>query len=156
MVNAGLPVVPTHALLVDRVTCYASYRELSGAQELGEVAQGPSAVAVFVRVARALADLHLAGFVHGDCKWSNILVRQGDPYFIDLDGARRSVSRKRRLRDLARFVLEGEERGLALETDGFVDAYALAMGQNPEHLLLAAEGILRKLRARHGEKYGHR
>jgi tRNA A-37 threonylcarbamoyl transferase component Bud32 len=48
-----------------------------------------------------IAELHGAGFVHGDLHHGNVLVGEGGPVLLDLQHARRSAERRQRLRDLA-------------------------------------------------------
>lgn len=56
--------------------------------------------------------MHKLGCIHGDLKWTNIIVRRRndhyDVYFTDLDGSsvRKKVSRSDRVRDLGRFYLD--------------------------------------------------
>jgi tRNA A-37 threonylcarbamoyl transferase component Bud32 len=49
-----------------------------------------------------IAELHAAGFVHGDLHHGNIVVGAGGPTLLDLQHARRTRRRRARLRDLAR------------------------------------------------------
>ncbi|HME69832.1 MAG TPA: lipopolysaccharide kinase InaA family protein [Myxococcota bacterium] len=48
-----------------------------------------------------IAELHAAGFVHGDLHHGNIVVGESGPILLDLQHARRTARRRPRLRDLA-------------------------------------------------------
>jgi tRNA A-37 threonylcarbamoyl transferase component Bud32 len=106
----------------------------------------------------ALADLHAAGFAHGDCKWSNLLWSGDQICFVDLDAVRRvRGSGARGLRDLARFTLDAEELALpAVLYRSFIERYATAARRSPESLARAMGPALEKLRRRHLAKYGPR
>lgn len=66
---------------------------------------------------RAVAAWHLSGAVHGDLKWSNILLRkEGEEwrfFFVDLEQARlfRKINMRGALEDLVRFYRYGLELG---------------------------------------------
>ncbi|MDH4231881.1 MAG: hypothetical protein OEW04_07600 [Nitrospirota bacterium] len=56
----------------------------------------------------AIANLHNAGFIHGDLKWSNFLCMRGrdhDIALIDLDSLRKTSSVLAQGRDFARFLV---------------------------------------------------
>jgi tRNA A-37 threonylcarbamoyl transferase component Bud32 len=56
----------------------------------------------------AIANLHNAGFIHGDLKWSNFLCmrnRDTDIALIDLDSLRKTSSVRMQGRDFARFLI---------------------------------------------------
>jgi 3-deoxy-D-manno-octulosonic acid kinase len=62
--------------------------------------------------ARLVANLHNAGFVHGDLKWSNFLwlpLKTNRIVLTDLDHIERSGSGRKQGRDLARFILSAIE-----------------------------------------------
>ena len=63
--------------------------------------QGQDWPLIMSRTAVALAQLHAAGFVHGDCKWGNLLWDGEGLVLVDLDSVRQSASPQRRGRDLA-------------------------------------------------------
>jgi len=108
------------------------------------------------RAAQLLAQLHRAGFAHGDCKWSNWLWAQGQLYLVDLDAVCQAVAGDRRqARDLARFTLNAEE--LALQPalyDLFLEDYLSAMGLSREVLMSPMRVELQRLRRRHLQRYG--
>lgn len=70
-----------------------------------------------VELARAISAWHMAGAVHGDLKWSNIMLRYNadktNIFFIDLDQAKLYSTPKIRgiVKDLARFYRYGLELG---------------------------------------------
>ncbi|MBW2082582.1 MAG: hypothetical protein JRI39_05685 [Deltaproteobacteria bacterium] len=57
--------------------------------------------------AEMIARLHDANFLHGDLKWSNFLLvkDRSEMLLSDLDGIKRSSSRRLKAKDFARFVL---------------------------------------------------
>lgn len=71
------------------------------------------------RVACMLADLHNAGFSHGDMKWGNVLFCQlkNTLYFVDWDGCKKTNKVKFYQRDAARFIVGIRESGLAAELE---------------------------------------
>ncbi len=108
--------------------------------------------------ARTLARLHRAGFSHGDCKWSNLLWSDSGFQLIDLEGVRQPGAKPwPGPRDLARFVLNGEDLGLpAAAFRHFTDGYSAALGRPWEQLQPAVLPVLRRLRRRHHKSYGAR
>lgn len=116
------------------------------------------------RVGTVLAELHQAGWCHGDFKWGNVVVSPGAQdrdypgiCFVDLDGIRRTGSTRSAARDLARFIVNAEDYRLnEAIVRQFVDSYAASLGEPTERVLLRCARPLRKLRRRHDRKYGLR
>ena len=108
--------------------------------------------------AQSLARLHLAGYSHGDCKWSNLLINGDQLYLVDLDAVRKTAPGSRRqARDLARFTLNAEEMALERDQyDQFLERYfsMLSLPRDPFTARMLPE--LRKLRERHRGRYGER
>jgi len=113
--------------------------------------------------ADALAALHLAGFAHGDGKWSNLLWCGERLLLIDLDAVRQVKAGPaaglplppRQLRDLARFTVDAEELGAtAQQYDIFLRRYAERMSCARDDLLNAIEAPANAIRLRHARKYG--
>jgi len=66
-----------------------------------------------------IVNLHKAGFLHGDLKWSNFLytpTRNPDIVLTDLDSLRKSSSPAAQARDFARFLIAPEKYALGRET----------------------------------------
>lgn len=105
-----------------------------------------------------LADLHRAGYAHGDSKWRNILWSGQVCYLVDLDAASRArVAGARQARDLARFTLDAEELAMGSRLfDLFLDSYLSGIGRSRDEVVAATLPPLRKLRARHLARYGRR
>ena len=105
-----------------------------------------------------LADLHRAGFAHGDCKWSNLLWWDDSVYLVDLEAVTRaSPGDAAQARDLARFTVNAEDLGVGQEQYFvFLDAYCQAMEMPREAVVDRLHGDLQRYRARHREKYGER
>jgi tRNA A-37 threonylcarbamoyl transferase component Bud32 len=107
--------------------------------------------------AATLARLHEEGFVHGDCKWGNLLWDGHEVALVDLDSVQRSSSARRRGRDLARFVLNAEELSVGRETfETFVSVYAKCTGSEKAVVIELLAPALSQLRQRHKDKYGQR
>jgi tRNA A-37 threonylcarbamoyl transferase component Bud32 len=77
-----------------------------------------------------IGKMHASYVIHGDLKWSNILLRDidgtQDPVFVDLDHARQSnkFSDRDRAKDLARFMADVREMELAPHLgENFLSSY---------------------------------
>ena len=105
-----------------------------------------------------LGMLHQANFAHGDFKWSNLLWHEQQVYLADLEAvcpARFGSSKQ--YRDVARFTLNAEDRGVPPERyDVFVEAYLKMTATTREQFIRRTLPVLRTLRLRHLEKYGQR
>ena len=105
-----------------------------------------------------IGQLHRAGFVHGDCKWSNIYRARDQHYLLDLEAvARVGVGASVAYRDVARFVLNAEDMGASpgiVQT--FLTAYAGEVDSSIEEVSIATLPQLKRLRQRHERKYGSR
>lgn len=105
-----------------------------------------------------LAELHNAGFVHGDFKWSNLLYHRENFYLVDLEAV--AVVRpgsKKRFRDLARFTLNAEDMGASRYCyELFLNAYLETSGQVEEKIVAGTMPFLNAMRAHHIKKYGAR
>jgi len=85
---------------------------------------------------RALARMHEAGLAHGDLRGENVLVADGDLYFIDATNVREEAIGEARAYDVACALA-------ALEpVVGASAAVAAAAGQYPDDVLLDAERYL--------------
>ncbi|MEH6580566.1 MAG: lipopolysaccharide kinase InaA family protein [Halioglobus sp.] len=105
-----------------------------------------------------MADLHRAGFAHGDFKWSNLLLSRGAFYLVDLEAVGRAkVGDGKTARDIARFTLNAEDMAMqAPAFELFLVSYQRRSGLSRPDLLKGVGPILRQLRARHVAKYGER
>jgi tRNA A-37 threonylcarbamoyl transferase component Bud32 len=110
-----------------------------------------------------LAALHLAGFAHGDGKWSNLLWRGEGFFLIDLDAVRPVKAdagallaiQPRQLRDLARFSVDAEELGATPQQYNiFLQRYCDRMHCSRELLLSELNPAASAIRRRHAKKYG--
>jgi 3-deoxy-D-manno-octulosonic acid kinase len=102
-----------------------------------------------------MATLHCRGFVHGDCKWSNLLWSSGHFYLVDLDAARTVTLRSPSARDVARFTLNAEEQGVDPgHYDQFLGSYVRSMGESREVVVRQVLPYLRTFRERHRARYG--
>ena len=111
------------------------------------------------RAGETLAYLHKSGYVHGDCKWHNILWHGDQFYLVDLDAAARPrfFKARRRARDLARFTVNAEELGVEKECyQAFLEGYLAIVREPREELVKQIMRYLKIFRARHLARYGIR
>lgn len=102
-----------------------------------------------------LAALHQSGFVHGDCKWSNLLWSDDHFYLVDLDAARKATWRVHYARDIARFTLNAEEQGVEPDQyEQFLSSYLQSTGGSREALVTGVMPYLKTFRERHRVRYG--
>ncbi len=111
--------------------------------------------------AAKIAEMHRAGFFHGDMKWKNIMLGPGPEFnlfFIDLDTvARLKSSRDRRYAlDLARFSVDiAENENIKEYVSDFVQEYAGCAGLTPESVAADMKPYYNKISAKHKIKYGN-
>jgi RIO kinase 1 len=111
-------------------------------------------------LAQNIASMHTSGVSHGDLKWSNILVHENknELWFVDLDSAQlygRAPSTKAVARDLARFLLSGQETGIEEAIlERFLNEYAHHRKLSRARIDGPIAKILTKLQDRHKKKYG--
>lgn len=110
------------------------------------------------RAGNTLSRLHLAGYCHGDAKWSNWLWSGDDFYLVDLEGVKQvPTGSKRQLRDLARFVVNAEDLAVSqLSFDCFMESYLAGDTRSKDDTIRAIMPTLMELRKRHEAKYGMR
>lgn len=166
MANAGLPVPAARACLALPGIMILLTEGLAGGRDLRALWQGaPEATQATQWLAAAgelLARLHLAGFAHGDCKWSNLLWSGEQFYLVDLEAVRqvgeplRAASRihPRQARDLARFTVDAERLALAPALyQLFLGSYLSRSGLSREQVTRQVLPLAEKIRARHRRKY---
>ena len=111
-------------------------------------------IKIVKRATEIVSYLHNLGFVHGNLKWSNILIDPSRPVGIvlsDLERIKRSASFSDHGKDLARFVFSAYEHGMEREVgDKIVSWYFWAAGYRPEAF---DRGLLKNL-AKWDYKYG--
>lgn len=127
----------------------------------GQAAEDPAGL--LRRAGESLAALHLAGFAHGDCKWSNLLCCGKRIYLVDLEavrrirvgGARRVDTHPRQSRDLARFTVDAEELGVGGNLyECFLQGYCARAGRGRDSIVASMQPGLNKIRRRHRARYG--
>lgn len=110
-------------------------------------------------LALTVASMHNRGVIHGDLKWSNIMVhlKENKVWFIDLDAAeiyRIMPVSSRIARDVARFVLNGMEVGIDTSiVDRFLDQYAIQRKLSRHSIERPVAKMLRMLQKKHHKKY---
>jgi tRNA A-37 threonylcarbamoyl transferase component Bud32 len=106
----------------------------------------------------SLAQLHNAGFVHGDYKWSNLIYHQEDFYLVDLEAVTAfGRQNKKRYRDLARFILNAEDMGAPRHCyELFMSAYLDVSGELEQNVVAGTMPFLSAMRSHHIQKYGPR
>lgn len=127
-------------------------------QTLWEQGQATVDHSCWEQAGSSLAKLHNAGFFHGDFKWSNLLLADGEIYLVDLEAVGElSPSGRRRYRDIARYTLNAEDMGAALGSyRAFLQAYLVATGLEEADVIKRTQPTLNRLRAHHIKKYGER
>jgi tRNA A-37 threonylcarbamoyl transferase component Bud32 len=74
---------------------------------------------IFYQCTDTIADLHNAGFIHGDLKWSNFLyIHKRNPNIVltDLDALKKSSSVSSQSKDFARFLIAPDNYSFEKET----------------------------------------
>lgn len=103
-----------------------------------------------------LIQLHQTGFSHGDFKWANLMwqAEAQKLWLIDLDGVKASRSgSKSQLRDLARFLLNAEEVGVAASTrDAAFQSYCKQLQLSPGLARRHFDASYQRLWQRHQRK----
>ncbi|MFT5482422.1 MAG: tRNA A-37 threonylcarbamoyl transferase component Bud32 [Halieaceae bacterium] len=163
MEQVGLPVAKPDRLILVRSDaalpwgCYFVGEQLTGSDLRSLCLEGIAGHEPKLTMAGAeLARLHEAGFVHGDCKWSNILFGSEGLFWLDLDNAG-SYRKGRAARDIARFVVNAEDFNASpAQLDGFLQAYCTGTKMEVATLLKWIARPLAKLRQRHSKTYGAR
>lgn len=124
------------------------------------------ASAMYMRQAgETLSALHLAGFAHGDCKWSNLLWTSEAFYLVDLEDVRRVRARAAQLKslhalqlqDIARFTADAERlRASPGQYEIFLQSYCASLHYPREKLLDQIKHPVEVIRKRHESKSGRR
>jgi 3-deoxy-D-manno-octulosonic acid kinase len=125
------------------------WRDQPGDEKLQELMGGAG---------RALAGLHTAGYAHGDCKWSNLLISAERFFFVDLESVLKLRAGSPGIaRDLARFTANAEDVGLPGEHyELFLASYAAGVERQRDALVQDILKPLARLRRKHLIKYGPR
>ena len=122
---------------------YLATRWIDGACSLdhlasaGKIPESGDLQVILLKYVDAIANLHNAGFVHGDLKWSNLLCvsnRDPDIALIDLDALEKTSSVRMLARDFGRFLIPPKHYQLQRETiDLLIERY---LGRRGESRLL--------------------
>ncbi len=116
------------------------------------------------QAAGILSSLHLAGFAHGDCKWSNLLWSSEVFYLVDLEDVRRVGApgekipslHARQLQDVARFTADAEVLGAGSgQYEIFLDSYCASVHYPQEKLRDQIRQAVEAIRKRHQGKSGN-
>ena len=106
-------------------------------------------------VFQQLALMHGQGFIHGDLKLNNIMLRDKKLYYIDLDSVTRSTAKRARSKDLARLIVALSETDVALtHMQKSFHQYCLAVGLEEDKILPSIRQIARRTQQKHLLKYG--
>ena len=159
LADAGIPVpTPLACLIVDGGMLLLT-EGMEAAVDLKSLWQGSGAQPVsLVPAAELLAKLHLAGFSHGDCKWSNLLCGADGMSLVDLEAVTDcSPGSSAQWRDLARFTVNAEDLGVdAADYEDFLRAYCRQTDVTQAQVIANMQSPLARLRKRHRSKYGER
>ncbi|MEP4486184.1 MAG: lipopolysaccharide kinase InaA family protein [Halioglobus sp.] len=161
LLKAQLPVpLPIACLQVGADMLLVTQRLVEGDDllSLWEVQGEQLSAAVWRDAGVLIGQLHRAGFVHGDCKWSNMYLAHDRHHLVDLDSvARVGMGAPVQYRDVARFVLNAEDLNAPQKTvDTFLAAYAGEIGCSTGEVSAATLPLLKRLRQRHARTYGKR
>lgn len=104
-------------------------------------------------IARQLAETitrwHMAGAVHGDLKWSNILVQKNadmrNIFFVDLDQAK--LYKKPKIKGIIRDLVRFYRSGLELDVKQWIDSFFM-----PEYMKSIPDNVKFSIDAAHIEK----
>lgn len=120
------------------------------------VIQEPSQLrSLLEKLAGIIAEMHKAGFYHGDMKWKNIMISPGPEFavcFIDLDAAGRlgSLKDRRYAMDLSRFCVDIYESLHSQELiRPFILTYARYTGKDPARIVQDIRPYHRKRASKH-------
>jgi tRNA A-37 threonylcarbamoyl transferase component Bud32 len=115
------------------------------------------------RAGETLCALHLAGFAHGDCKWSNLLWTSEAFYLVDLEdvrsvrapGAQPESLHALQLQDIARFTADAERLCASpRQYEIFLESYCASLRYPREKLLDQITQPVAVIRNRHERKSG--
>ena len=138
---------------------------MSGAIDLKAIWQGKPGESrqaeLMAGAGAALAQLHRAGYCHGDCKWSNLVWSGEKFYLVDLEAVEKVASGagigKKQARDLARFVMNAEDLAVSAQLfEFFLNSYLQNSGISRDRAIGLIMPFLLRLRERHKVKYGRR
>lgn len=105
-------------------------------------------------IMRQMVRMHQLGWVHGDLKWGNILIREQQAWFIDLDGVHRKRPGRNGYRDLARFMVDCDEAQSSEKLKQLaIELYARHAGQPVERIQSQMAKDYRKIHNRHQQRY---
>ena len=119
---------------------------------------GSELVDIFFLIGKQLAMLHALNLQHGDFKWGNILIdiNHNQVIIIDLDAVK-PAARKAKARDIARFLVNGEESTITeLANPTFIKGYTSLNAQGDQAPLKEAAYIKSKIVQKHRKKYPQR
>lgn len=113
------------------------------------------------KAALLIFKIHQQGIVHGDFKWANLMFsqypRHSQLQVVDFDGCYKSNKNKEHVKDLARFLVNMQEAGLAQEElNLFISTYATASNSKIEKLTQQIKPYFNKILSRHKQQYPQR
>lgn len=158
--SAGIPVPAPEAFAIGKNVVWYFSEFLRGWQDLSErTAKGILVNETLAQKAiNIIAHLHEAGFIHGDLKWSNLMIAPSgqEICFSDLDSVRQQrVGLHRAGTDLARFLVNGLERGQSPTWARMAtDYYGQQRGIPSSALITAMRDPVNTLSRRHQRDYG--
>lgn len=158
LIGEGAPVpeplgclrVPEGSLLVTAAVPGADLATLW----LGDPGHALDWFSIMQRSAQAIAALHRAGYAHGDCKWTNVILHDYHCTLVDFENAVPAARASRRqAADIARFTLSAEEAQLPFEYyEAFLETYCDATGRGWMEITSEVIPLLVHLRRRYTGK----
>ena len=159
---AGIPVPEPRACLLVESGMMLVTEGVRGAIDLKALWQRENPPgeggALLEAAGQALARLHVAGYAHGDCKWSNLLWSAGGFSLVDLEAVTRTAPGSRgQARDVARFTVNAEDLGVPQDLfERFLDCYTRHARLDREQVVEGMMPDLQRYRSRHRDRYGER
>jgi tRNA A-37 threonylcarbamoyl transferase component Bud32 len=133
-------------LVVEGIHCIGNMREVWLNKPPDAQLHGMMAAA-----GQALAQLHMVGYAHGNCRWINLLWDGQAICFVDLDTvSKASLGCSKQARDLARFTITAEELEIGpVLFDTFLESYRQVVGDSRHAIVERMAYHLYGLRAIH-------
>jgi tRNA A-37 threonylcarbamoyl transferase component Bud32 len=162
LADKGVPVPRPLACLAVSQGMLILTEGLSGGGNLAELWRNQTAVPdadAMMRAAGAtLAQLHVAGYTYGDCRWEHLYWNGQRVYLITLDNTRKSpLGSIQQAQDLARFTAHAEEFGIGSALfEQFLQTYLQGITGNRREVVERMIRPLYRFRGQHMARYGQR
>lgn len=118
----------------------------------------PDVDAMMQAAGETLAQLHVAGYTYGNCRWEHLFWNGQRVYLITLDNTRKSpLGSMQQAKDLARFTANAEEFGIGSALfEQFLQTYLQGITGNRREVVERMIRPLYRFRGQHMARYGQR